>query len=91
MSVKALGEILDKIEYPVNVEIIDHIWYREYGNFIWNTDDNEEHLLEEDGDTYSVEANMGDEEYDGYIVVNGDNGCGDTITFFFNKSKEVKL
>lgn len=25
------------------------------------------------------------------FVVNGDNGCGETITYFFNLSKEVKF
>ena len=93
MSVKKLQKILDEIDYPVLMEIIDTCWCREEGenDFFWNTDNILVDLEDRDGDTYSTEAFEGWDEFDGYLVVNGHNGCGQTITYFFNLSKEVKF
>lgn len=93
MSIKKLQKILDEIDYPVLMEIIDHVWCREEGenDFFWNTEDILVDLEDRDGDTYSTEAFEGWDEFDGYLVVNGHNGCGQTITYFFNLSKEVKF
>lgn len=93
MSIKKLQKILDEIDYPVLMEIIDHAWCREAGenDFFWNTENILVDLEDRDGDTYSTEAFEGWVVHDGYLVVNGNNGCGQTITYFFNLSKEVKF
>ena len=75
------------------MEVIDCSWTRCEDNeyFSWNSADNLEDLENEDGDTYSMESFEGFSEYDGYVVVNGHNGCGQTITYFFNKEKEIEI
>lgn len=91
MSIKALQKILAKIDYPIMVEIVDHIWYQTPYEVTWNPDDNKEDLENGDNNTYAAETRDGTSKYDGYLVVNGDNGCGETATYFFNLSKEVKF
>ena len=93
MSVKKLQKILDEIDYLVLMEIVDCAWCREEGeyDFFWNTENILVDLEDRDGNTYSTEAFEGWDEFDGYLVVNGHNGCGQTITYFFNLSKEVKF
>lgn len=91
MSVKKLQKILDEIDYPIMVEIVDCLWTRQYPEVMWNVNDNKVDVEERDGETYSCEMRCGTIEYDGYLVVNGDTGCGETVTYFFNLSKEVKF
>jgi len=91
MSVKKLQKILDEIDYPVMVEVVDCIWANMGVAIYWNTDDNKsalEYLL---GETFGLEVTTSETTYDGYLVVNGDTGCGETVTYFFNLSKEVKF
>lgn len=88
MSVAKLFEIITEIDYYVNVEIVDCVWYQSGGSFMWNTDGIVSDLIEGDGNTYSGESTMRGKVYDGYYVVNLDNGCGDTLTYFFDLSKE---
>ena len=91
MSVKKLQKILDEIDYPVMVEVVDCIWANMDGSIYWNTYDNQaalEYLL---GETFGLEVNNAGTTYDGHLVVNGDTGCGETVTYFFNLSKEVKF
>jgi hypothetical protein len=91
MSVSELKEILDEIDYPVLMEIVDCAWRRDEWTVEWNTDNNLDDLEGGDGDTYSVEIFEGNAEYDGYLVLNAHTGCGETMTYFFNLSKEVKF
>lgn len=92
MSIKKLKEILDEIDHPVYVEIVDCCWAEDgYPSVCWNTDDNEDDLENGDGNTYSIELIGGQSEYDGYRVVNGHTGCGETVTYFFNLEKEAKF
>lgn len=88
-----LKEALADIDYPVLMEIIDCAWCREDGenDFFWNSENSLADLEDRDGETYSTEAFEGWDEYSGYLIVNGHNGCGQTITYFFNLSKEVKF
>lgn len=91
MSIKNLVKILDEIDYPVFMEIIDCIWYKDSAEVYWNTQDSKEDLSEREGETYSSELLNGETIYDGYLVVNGDTGCGETVTYFFNLEKEVSF
>lgn len=92
MSIKKLRKILDEIDHPVFMEFVDCAWCREEGenDFFWNEESLAD-LEDRDGETYFTEAFEGWDEFDGYLVVNGHNGCGQTITYFFNLSKEVKF
>lgn len=93
MSISKLKKILEDIEYPILMEIVDSSWCRDDNDyyFQWNEDDSLEDLENEDGNTYSAEAFEGSYEFDGYLIVNGNNGCGQTITYMFNLEKEVKF
>lgn len=91
MSINKLKEILDAIDYPVLMEIVDCCWTVDHFEIHWNTDDDEDDLENGDGNTYSIEMFESANDYGGYLVVNGNNGCGQTITYFFNLSKEVKF
>jgi len=91
MSVSKLKEILGDIDYPVLMDIVDCAWRRDEYTVEWNTDNNLDDLEGGDGDTYSVEIFEGNAEYDGHLVVNAHTGCGETMTYFFNLSKEVKF
>lgn len=93
MSVQALKEILEQIDYPVLVEIVDSIWQRnrKTDEIFWNTEDNTEDFENADGETYSIEAMNDGTEYDVYFVINADTGCGETVTYMFNLEKEMKL
>ena len=91
MSIKRLQKILDEIDMPVMMEVIECVWRRDEYTVEWNTDNNLNDLEGGDGDTYSVEMYEGTAEYDSYLVVNAHTGCGETVTYFFNLSKEVKF
>lgn len=91
MSIKKLKEILDEINYPVYVEVVDCIWAADCIEAYWNTDDNMEDFKNGDGYSYSVEIRGEPSEYDGYKVINADTGCGETVTYFFNLEKEIKF
>lgn len=91
MSIIKLKEILDEIDYPVLMEFVDSMWYQRPYEIYWNDQENKDDLENGDGHTYSVEVLGGRKEHDGYLIVNADNGCGETITYFFNLSKEVKF
>ena len=91
MSIKKLRKILGEIDYPVMIEVVDCMWTQTPDVVMWNVYDNKEDLECVDGETYSCEMRCGTVEYDGYLVVNGDTGCGETVTYFFNLSKEVKF
>ena len=91
MSVKKLQKILDEIDYPVMLEIVECMWTRQPWEVKWNLDDNKEDLENGYANTYSCETRGCSSEYDGYLVVNSGTDCGETITYFFNLSKEVKF
>ena len=92
MSIQKLKEVLDEIDYPVLMEIVDSVWSRNGDDEIyWNEDDNMDDLESQDGNTYSAEPFEGSFEYDGFLIVNGNNGCGQTITYMFNLDKEVEF
>ncbi len=91
MSVKVLKEVLEEIDLAVMMEVIDCVWWRDGFDFSWNTADDEDDLEYGEGSTYSVEVRGGVTEYDGYLVINADTGCGETVTYLFNLEKEVKF
>ena len=90
-SIETLKKIFDEIDYPCYVEFVDCIWkFVDDSNIYYNTDDSTEDLENEDGNTYDLYIREGSCKYDNYLIVNGDDGCGNTITYFFNLEKEIK-
>lgn len=88
MSVSKLKEILDEIQYPILVEIVDHEWFKDsYPSICWNTKGDFDDL----SNTFSVETIGSGTNYDGYFIINAYSGCGEAVTYFFNLSKEVKF
>ena len=91
-SIKTLKKIFDEIDYSCYVEFVDCIWmFMNDGDEIYyNTDDSVEDLENEDGNTYNLYIREGSHKHDNYLIVNGDDSCGNTITYFFNLEKEIK-
>lgn len=88
-DIEFLKSIFNKIDYPCCVQFVDTIWTSDYESEIYyNTDDSEEDLENQDGETYSVELREGWLKHNGYLIANCDTGCGDTVTYFFNLEKE---
>lgn len=89
-KVDELFKIVDEIDYSTLFERVDRIWFRHNNEIHWNGDDDEEDLLNGDGDTASVTMPEGSVEFDGFLVVNVDASVGTLITLFFDLSKEIK-
>ena len=88
---KEVDSLLERLQYLPYMVTIDKMWYQSETEFCWNTDNNLEDLENRDGNSYSTEVLSVPFEEDGCIIVNGDNGCGETITYVFLKDKEVKV
>lgn len=91
MSVKQLKEILDGINYPVQIDFVESLWMRNDYSIIWNTDNSYEDLFNQEGQTYSVEYYDGYSQYDGYMIVNVKSGFGDTLTMLFNLANQTEF
>lgn len=71
--------------------LIENIWTRPYDDCIyWNGEDNKEDLEDTGGETYSIETYRGAlYEDEDYLLILGNNGCGDKSYYLFLKDKEV--
>lgn len=85
-----LKELLESIEYPVLMDMIESMWYISDGTVYWNTDDNKQDLLEGEGKTYSGYLPEGIAEWCGYTVANHDTQCGMWVTLLLNNEKQLK-
>lgn len=69
----------------------EHLAYVEFIESEWQTRDDDEvvwELLEDDEFDYSAEIHNILRK-DGFVIVNGDNGCGTPLTYIFEASKEI--
>lgn len=93
--VQPLVDFLKQYKRIINVDVYDNVcwYYSDHDNELAiNTDDDEDDLLNSDGDTYSFFARIKYESDDGYVVfVDVDNGCGTTNTIIVSKHMEVVL
>lgn len=78
MNFKEMVELEESIDYPIYLETIDYDWCLMDGQVSWF---NEEH--------YGVEFREGTHNQEDFCLVNGDNGCGETITYIFPLEKEM--
>lgn len=88
-DIELMKSIFDKIDYPCYIQFVDTIWtFDSKYKISYNTDDGIEDLENGEGMTYSVELLDGWTKHDGYLIANCNDGCGNTITYFFNLGKE---
>lgn len=83
--------LLESIEYPHLMDVIDTCWYIEDDTVMWNSDDNLKDLFLENGETCSGYLPEGVAEWEGYTVANYDTGCGQWVTMLLNNEKQVSL
>lgn len=89
-QVETLFDILGKINYPCLVEKQEGIWFIRDNVIYWNEDDNEDDLMNEEGETYSGYMPEGYKVFGDYLVVNIDTQTSTLVTTFFKMDKEIK-
>ena len=90
-NIQKLKDFIAAVDYPINIEVIEDFWFRDGDCITWNTAGNLEDLQQGDGFTYSAETKCCGTEFEGYLVVNADNGCGDSITYVLDLDKELNF
>ena len=83
-----LKQALKAIKYSMYVEVIECMFTLSDDELTWNTDSNQDELENIEGETYGAEIREGVTEIDGHYYINGDNGCGETITYIVDKAFE---
>ena len=76
-SAKKLIELTD---IPVYIELMINVKYRQ--------SDRELQWISE-GDEYGIDYISCHQEQDGLFIANGDNGCGETITYIFDLDNKL--
>lgn len=71
------------------VKRLEYYPYMEAVKFHWCKNDDEFRWVDCYGDIYSAEYNQGVLSREGCVIVNIDNGCGDTVTMVFLKEMEL--
>jgi len=67
----------------------NYIWNFDGNTVSWNSENNEEHLFNGEGETYS-EMNLDEpQELDGYMIVTLSDSCGGSGQCIFDLSKRV--
>lgn len=89
-KIEMLKEAMSGLSDYIYMDICEKKFILNEREVSWNEDDNIEDLLEHENETYSCEVKAILDDFDGYKVVNVDNGCGESITMLFNKENEVK-
>lgn len=85
-----LKELLSDIDYPHLLGFEAGCWYLVDGCEIhWNSDYSMKDLYNGDGNTYSGEVSEGTGQWEGYTVINYDNGCGTMVTGLFDNQHET--
>ena len=70
-------------------EELDHYLYIETVEYDWCTYDNNVQWVNVEGEVYSGEYNTGSLSRDDSVIINIDNGCGETVSMVFLKSKAL--
>lgn len=86
-----LKELLDNIDYPHLMDVIDHPWYINGDSVYWNTDNSLKDLAYQDGKTFGGYLPEGVAEWEGYTVCNHDTQCGQWITLLLNNDKQISV
>lgn len=86
-----IKSLIETLEGQPFIEVVECAWcYVEGSDDIvyYNLDSNLEELYEGNGSTYSCEIKNSWVQ-DGCVFVNGDIGCGETVTYVFKENLEV--
>ena len=86
-----LKKLLESIDYPHLMDVIDHLWYINGDSVKWNSDNNLKALAYEEGNTYGGWLPEGVAEWEDYTVANYDTGCGQWVTLLLNNEKQVTI
>ena len=86
-----LKELLEDVNYPHLMQVIDNNWFIDKDEVGWNTEDNLLDLCNQEGETYGGELPEGVGEWEGHTVANYDTGCGQWITLLLNNEKQVTV
>lgn len=83
-----LISIIEELDLPINIESVPYLWYlsndETYGAF------NTSGSFERDDHQYSFEVRDLCERDGDYWLINGDDGCGNTITHILQESLRVE-
>lgn len=86
MTKEDIVKFIEWADGMIYVDFIDSEWQIIGSDIFWD-------LLEDDGDerewNYCVETRSDPLMKDGFMVVNGDTGCGETVTYIFEAHQEV--
>lgn len=82
MNIETIKEFIKWAEHIPYVEVIDSVWVINDNEVSWCLQPD----LEFD---YSSEINSEPVRKDGLVVINTDNGCGETVTLVFLASEEL--
>lgn len=69
----------------------DCCWYEQNGVVYWNVEDDVHELVENDGETYSMEVYGRSTERDGYVFYTLFDGCGNKVQAIFDKRREIDV
>lgn len=83
--------LLDSIDYPHLMDIINHPWYIEGNEVHWNSENNLLDLYNQEGQTFGGWLPEGKGVWEGYTVVNYDTQCGQWVTLLLNNEKQVTI
>lgn len=89
-KIEVLKESLSELSDYVYIEICEKKFTLNDCEVCWNRDNNIEDLISGENETYSYSIKNILKDFDGYKVINVDNGCGESITMLFNKNNEIK-
>ncbi len=83
MDIKSIKEFIEWSEGIPYIDIVEEFW-------VINGNELSYELAGDLEFNYSVEVNCGPLRKDGLVVVNCDNGCGETITMILLEENEIK-
>ncbi len=84
-----LKNLLEDIDYPHLLDFIKGVWYMSEDEVHWNSDYTCDDLYNGNGDTYSAEVTEGTGQWEGFTIINYDNGCGVTQTGLFDNQHKT--
>ncbi len=78
-------------DFTLEFELCEHVWCRFGGHtsLVYNSDDNEEDMLDQVGNTYSLDIRRVAYEDDDFYKIYADDGCGEKYYMIFLKEKEI--
>lgn len=83
MNIKRMQELIEWSEQLVYLEVFEKAWQVRDGEVDW-------YLCPDMDFLYSAEIQGAPLRKDGLVIVNIDNGCGETVSMVFLEDQEIK-